>query len=149
MVDRDDVVGSVPAQPGPALGVDGELDPGAPVEPARRRPGTGSTSTSTLEVRQPRHLLADDVGLQRALARQGHVLEVAPPAQPRAGVRARWRDAVGRRVHDLDGIRAHEPLAGTGLGDLGEHPLAGDRVPDEEHLALVAGDAVTAVGDRR
>ena len=46
VVDRHDVVGAVPPQPGPALRVDGELDPGAPVE-AVLSPGTGSTSTST------------------------------------------------------------------------------------------------------
>ena len=39
VVDGHDVVGTVPAQACSALGVDGELDPGAPVEAARRRPG--------------------------------------------------------------------------------------------------------------
>ncbi len=101
-----------------------------------------------LEVRQPGHLLAHDVGLERALARQRDVLEVAAAAQPGPGARARRRHPVGRRREHRDGIRAHEALAGAGLGDPGQHPLAGQGVPHEEHLPVVPGDAVPAVGDR-
>ena len=101
-----------------------------------------------LEVGQPRELLAHDVGLERPLARQRDVLEVAAAAQPRAGIRARRRDPVGRGVEHLDGVRAHEPLAGAGSVTRATHPLAGEGVPHEDDLALVAGDAVPAVGDR-
>ncbi len=96
---------------------------------------------------QPRHLLTHDVGLERALAVQRHVLQVAAAAQPGAGPGAGRGDPVGRRGDHRHGIRADEALTGTGLGDPGEHPLTGDRVAHEEHLPLVAGDAVAAVGD--
>ena len=84
----------MPAQPGPALVVDGELDAGAPVEPVVVT-GNRLHLDVDLEVGQPGHLLAHDVGLERALARQRDVLEVAAAAQPGAGERARWRDPVG------------------------------------------------------
>jgi hypothetical protein len=34
------------------------------------------------------------------------------------------------------------------VGDLHQHPLAGQSVPDEDHPAVMAGDAVATVGDR-
>ena len=42
---------------------------------------------------------------------------------------------------------AHEALPLLGLGDARAHPLARERVPDEDDPALVPGDAVPAVGD--
>ena len=146
MVDRDHVVRTVPAQPGPTLGIHRELDAGAPVE-AVGVAGNRLDLDVELEVGQPRHLLAHDVGLERPLAVQRDVLQVAATAQPGAGPGARRGDPVGRRGDHRHGIRADEALTGTGLGDPGEHPLTGDRVAHEEHLPLVAGDAVAAVGD--
>ena len=73
----------------------------------------------------------------------------APAAAAGARPGTRGVDPVGRRREDGDGIRPHEPLTGAGLRDAGEDALAGDRVADEEHLSLVPGHAVAAVGDGR
>ena len=54
-------------------------------------PGNGLDLDVDVEVRQPGHLLAHDVGLERPLARQGDVLEVAAAAPARPGLRARRR----------------------------------------------------------
>ncbi len=57
-------------------------------------------------------------------------------------------DAVLGGVQDLDRVRAQEAGALLALRDPGHDPLAGQGVPDEQHLALGgAGDAVAAVGD--
>ena len=81
---------------------------------------------------EPGQLLAHDGRLQFALGRRLDVLEVAAAAAIRSGVRARRRDPVRRtRSQDLDGVGPQVTLAL--LGDLGEHPLAGQGVADEHH----------------
>jgi hypothetical protein len=49
---------------------------------------------------------------------------------------------------DLDGVSAAERTAGV-LGDLDGDRLTRQRVPDEDHPAIVTCDAVAAVGYRR
>ncbi len=48
----------------------------------------------------------------------------------------------------LDRVRPQEPVGGHALGDAGAHPLTRQRVPDEDHPALVARHADPAVGHR-
>ena len=148
VVDGDDLVRAVAAQPCAAVSPDRELDAGAPVQ-ATVVPGHGLDRDVDVEAGQPGELLAHHVGLEQALPRERHVLEVAPTAAARPRPRARRRDAVRRRRDHRDGIRPHETLPGTRLGHPGEHPLPGHGVPHEQHLPLVAGDAVATVGDRR
>ena len=112
-------------------------------------PGTGSTSTSTSRCASRAICSRTTSALSARWRGQRDVLEVAAAAQPGPGVRARRRHPVGRGAQHRNGIRTDEPLAGAGLGDPGEHPLAGDRVAHEEDLPVVARDAVPAVGDRR
>ncbi|CPW50268.1 Uncharacterised protein [Mycobacteroides abscessus] len=59
--------------------------------------------------------------------------------------RTQWFDAVRRRVQDLDGGAMPE----TGLtivGDLYAHPLAGERVPDEDDAPVMPGHHAAPVG---
>jgi hypothetical protein len=55
---------------------------------------------------------------------------------------------VRARLEHLDAVGADEPLALAGLGDLRGDSLTGQRVPDEDHPALVPRDAEPAVGHR-
>ena len=95
---------------------------------------------------QPLQLLGDAEGLQASLGPDLHVLEVAAAAAPGPGVWTGRLDAVGGGTQDLDGVR---PQVGGGAGgDLGPHPLPGQAVADEDHLAVGRpGHAAPAGGD--
>ena len=127
------LVRAVPAQPEPAVGVDGEAHPGPPAQTVRRRPAPArppGLAPPCPQAGQPRQLLADHVRLSPRCA-AGDVLEVAAAAAGRAGVRAAAAAPGPARAR---GPR-RRPRAGTGaavaLGEPGQHPLAGQRVPDE------------------
>lgn len=71
-----------------------------------------------------------------------------PPQRPGPAVRAGRLDAVLGRLDDGDRVGAQEAGAFLAVRDAGHDLLAGQRVPDEQDLALVrAGDAVATVGD--
>ena len=77
------------------------------------------------------------------------MLPVAAAAQARpgdTGTAAATRSGDG--LEHLDGVGAQEPVALARLGDPHPHPLARQRVPDEDDAAVVPGHAVAAVGDR-
>ena len=75
------------------------------------------------------------------------MLEVAAAAAPGTRERAGWLHPVGRRLQHLDRVGTQEPVALVALGDLDDHPLAGQRVPDEHDDAVVARDDEPAVRD--
>ncbi len=52
-----------------------------------------------------------------------------------------------RRLEHLDGVAEQEPVALPAAGDPHPDPLARQGVPDEDHAAVVPGDAVAAVRD--
>ena len=99
-----------------------------------------------LQAGDPRQLLGHPERLEPALGAELHVLEVAAPAAPRAGVRARRRDAVGRGRQDLHGVGPQVP--GGGGGDPGDDPLTRQGVAHEDdppvgcpaHAAAAGGD---------
>ncbi len=64
----------------------------------------------------------------------------------RAGVVGARRDAVGRRLDDLDGARLG--VGALGLADDGAHAVAGNGAGHEHDIAVTARDAVAAVGER-
>ncbi len=95
--------------------------------------------------------------LESPLRGKGDVLEVAAAAATGVRERARRSDAVRRRLEHLDRIATQEGL--VDLGDLHDHPLARQRVPDEDddvagldrldhRRGADARDDVAAVGDR-
>ena len=99
-----------------------------------------------VEAGDPAQLLADDRGLEPALGRQAGVLPVAAAAAAGRACGQRRLDPVGRGGQDLHRVGPGEP--GGGLGDLGQHPLAGQRVPDEDDPARrLPGHAPAALGD--
>ncbi len=75
------------------------------------------------------------------------MLEVAASAQARTGDRARRSDPIRTGPQNLHRICPPETIMAV-VGDLDQHPLTGQRVPDEYHPAFVPSDAVPAVGDR-
>jgi hypothetical protein len=92
-------------------------------------------------------LLSDDLGLQPALRGDIDMLEVATSAQAGTGDRARRSDPIHARPQNLHRICPPETIMAF-VGDLNQHPLAWQRVPDEYHPAFVPSDAVSTVGDR-
>ena len=54
---------------------------------------------------------------------------------------------MGGRLDHLDGVAEQEAVAHPTAGDPDPDALARQRVADEDHLAVVTGDAVAAVGD--
>ncbi len=147
VVDQLQVVRAVLAQARATGRVDGELDAGAPPE-AVPVPRHRLDRDRHLQTGEPLELLADHARLQRSLGRQRHVLEVAASAPARAGEGAGRGDPVGRGLQHLDRVAAQEPRTLLALGDLHDHALSRQRMPDEDHLAVVAGDAVPAVRHR-
>ena len=151
VVDLDHVVRPVLAHPPPPAGqVDVPL-PGPPAQPVRVASHRLHAHVE-LEAGQPGELLADHVRLERPLPRRRDVLEVAAAAAARAGVRAGRVDPVRRGLRHLDGVATPEPVPVGPLGDLDDDPLAGQRVPHEDHPTravggMQPGDAVAAVGD--
>ena len=74
------------------------------------------------------------------------MLPVAAAAAAGMRVRAGRGHPVRRRLADLDGVRPREP--GRDLGHPGDDPLAGQRVPDEQHgKPRRPGDAPAALRD--
>ena len=83
--------------------------------------------------------------LQPSLLGRGHVLPAAAAAAV-GDVGARWRHAMGARLDDLAGQGLEHPR--LVLGDLGEHSVAGDGAPHEDHPPVGGmGDAVASAGD--
>jgi hypothetical protein len=91
-----------------------------------------------VEVADAPQRVLDLVGLDRQLLVVGQDL----PGHP--GVLGPRGDAVGARRDDLE--QARLPVGALALGDLGADPVAREGAGDEEHVAVVAGDAVAAVG---
>ena len=80
-------------------------------------------------------LVGDNFGLQHQLPLVGNVLPLAAAALARTKVRARWLDAIGRRLqnsHEL-GSRPTRLF----LDDLDFHDLAGDGVGHENDLVFM------------
>ncbi len=147
VIDLDDLVATVLAHAAAAVAEVDVALPGAPAQPVDVT-GHRLDLDVDLEAGQAHHLLAHDAGLQRALRGQSHVLQVATAAQSRTGEPARRLDAVRRGLQHLHGVTAPEPVALGALGDLDDHALAGQRVPDEHDRAvLLPQHAVPAVGD--
>ena len=127
MVDRHHLVGPVLAKP---AGTAGEVDVLHARAPAEHRLDRLDLDVH-LEAGQPGQLLPDDGGLEVALVGGLDVLEVAATTGAGSGVGARRGHAVRRGLEHLDRVAAQEPVALTALGDLDDHPLARERVPDE------------------
>ena len=136
--DRDDLARAMLAQAGRPVRADREANPGAPAQP-RRVAGQRLDRHLALDPGHAAQLLPDHLGLDRPLRGGAGVLQVAAAASVRARVRTGRLDPVRRRLEYLDGLGAGEP--GRAAGHPGADPLAGQRVPDEHHLALVAGRA--------
>ncbi|CAL2070883.1 protein of unknown function [Streptomyces murinus] len=156
VVDALDLVRAVPAQTCVALGIDRVLHPGAPLRHLAggqlvalgRDHRAVPAGLLGREAREPPQLLGEHVRLQPALGARLGVLPVAATAAAGPGEGAGRLDAVLGRLQDAYGVRAQEAGALLALGHLRHHPLARQRVPDEEDLALGGtGDAVAAVGD--
>ena len=88
-----------------------------------RSPGTGSTSTRRSTPASRSSCSAIRSALSWRCAPELDVLEVAPAAAPRPGVRARRGHAVGGGRQDLDGVRPQ--VGGRAGGDACPDPLAG------------------------
>ena len=99
---------------------------------------------------QPLELLGDHLALEPALGagrRRAASRSRRSCPGPAYGQGASTRSLDASSTSTASARRKRGVL--VALGDLGDDPLAGQRVPDEEHPALVgAGDAVAAVGDR-
>ena len=145
------------AQPGAAVGVDRVLHAGAPGRAPRPRaacrPGPASTvpsqpASSGVSPASRCSCSAITSPLSRRWAPGLACCQSQPPHRPGPangqGASTRSLDA----LEDPHGVGAQEARALLALGDPGDDPLAGQRVPDEQHLALVGpGDAVAAVRD--
>ena len=92
-------------------------------------------------------LLGHHRRLEPALRAELDVLEVAAAAQPGPAIGQRDRDPVRTGLEHLDGVRPPEAVV-AGVGDRDPHPLARQRVPDEDDPPVVPGHAVPAVRDR-
>ncbi len=108
------LVRAVPAQPGPAVRVDGVGDPGAPAEQPAGQLLDPASRSSTSSRAEPGELLAHDRGLERALRRRrtraASRSRRSGPAR-RAGTAAH---PVRRGVEHLDGVgRQNEPPASS------------------------------------
>src|SRR5215469_14734324 len=125
----------MPAQAGRPVRADREAGPGAPAQPGRVA-GQCLDRHLALDPGDAAQLLPDHLGLDRPLRGRAGVLQVAAAAPVRARVRTRWLDPVRRGLEYLDGLGAGEP--GRAAGYPGADALAGQRVPDEHHLTLVA-----------
>ena len=154
VVDLDDVVRAVLAHPDPSAGQGDETRPGAPAQAVdvtgHRDHLEAATSSSSLSNPAEAHeLLAHDGGLQLALRGQGDVLEVAAAAQSGSGEGHGGGTRSGDGVEHLDRVAAPEPVALGALGDLEDHPLPGQGVPDEDHRGSARRPAAGRRSDRR
>jgi hypothetical protein len=138
-------MGAVPAESGLAVSVDREADPRSPPEPVRIAFDRLDHDLA-LDTRDLAEQLSDARCLQPALRAQLHMLEIAAPAAAGPGVATGRLDPVGRGVEHLHGVRP-EVRVRRG-GDPGPHPLAGERVTDEHHLAVgCPADAAATAGN--
>ena len=115
--------------------------PGPPAQPVRRRRAPPRPSTSTSRPASRAQLLADHVGLERALPRRASTCwKSQPPQRPGPGVRARRGrpgPASGSSTSTASARQNRSPVGA--LGDLDDDPLAGQRVPHEDHPARAVG----------
>ncbi len=126
-------MGAVAPETHGAAAVHRDAHPAAPTQ-AGGVTGNRLHLDGPLQSRQALQLFRNAEGLQAALCPEVHVLEVAAATAPGPGVRARGLDAVGGGGQDLDGVG---PQVGGGVGrHPGPDPLAGEAVPDEDHLAV-------------
>ena len=145
LLDVLEPVRAMAPEPHGAAAVHRHPHPTAPAQPGGVS-GNRLHLDGPLQAGQPLQLLGDAEGLQPALRPDVHVLEVAPAAPPRPGVRAGGLHAVGGGGQDFDGVR---PQVGGGAGrDPRPHPLARKAVADEDHLAVgCPAHAAPAGGD--
>src|ERR1022692_1671640 len=145
VADLDDLMGTVPAQPGDAIVAHREAHPGAPAE-ALLIAGQWLDHHDAVDAGDGAQLLADDGRLEGPLGSQAGVLPVAATAAAGAGMRAGWLDSVGCGGQDFHRVSPGELR--SGLGDPDAHLLAGPRVPHEDPppaRGSRAGDAPAAV----
>ena len=141
-----ELVGAVPAEADRALPVHRHAAPGCASASPPTSPSTGSTSTVRSMPATRASCSATRKALSRRCAAELHVLEVAAPAAPRAGVRAGRGDPVRRGRQDLDGVGPQ--VRGGGGGDPGDDPLTREGVAHEDdppvgrpaHAAAAGGD---------
>ena len=123
-------------RPGPPLGVDRELDAGAPVEPVRRRRAPARRRRRRRGAGQPVPAArATTSALSARCAGSATCWKSQPPQSPGPAYGHGGATRSGEARQHRDGIRTDEPLTGAGLGDPGEHPLAREGVAHEEDLA--------------
>jgi hypothetical protein len=126
-------MGTMPAESGLPIAVDGEPNPGPPPETVvvafDRFDDDVAPDAGDLPEK-----LCDARSLQPSLCAQLDVLEITAAAAACAGMRARRFDPVGRGVEHLDGICTQ--IRARGGRDPGPHPFARERVADEDHLAV-------------
>jgi hypothetical protein len=96
---------------------------------------------------EPVQLLSYHRGLECSLRLKRYMLEVAAAATARVGVPTWSRDAVDRGRSNRDRVASAERAAAI-FGDLDEHLLTRQSVPDEDDPTGEARDAVAAVCDR-
>ena len=121
---------------------------GAPGCASRGRavPGDRLHLDRALHAGDPLELLGHAEGLEAALRRELHVLEVAAAAAARPGVWARWGNPVGRGLQDVHGVGPQ--VRGGGGRDPGHHHLAREGVAHEDDPSVgCPGDAAAAGGD--
>jgi hypothetical protein len=104
---------------------------------------------------QPAKLLGQHLRLEAPLALQRYVAEFgaadrrAPVCPGACGIGGppEVRYPVRRGIEDFHNVRAPELGLLFGVGKPDPHPLPRDAVADEDDAALMAGNAVSAVGD--
>ena len=132
-----------PARADPAGGVQRPAHPGPPAEAVA---GQRLHRDLALHPGQSVQLLGHHEGLQLALQLGLGVLEVAAAAALRPEMPAGRVDPARIGSQHPDGLAPAE-RALADFGDLDDHPLAGQRQPNEDHPPVVAGHAMSAVGD--
>src|ERR1700685_1213756 len=116
VADLDDLMRTVPAQPGDAIVAHREPHPGAPAE-ALLIARQWLHHHVAVDAGDAAQLLADDGRLERPLGSQAGMLPVAAAAAAGAGMRTGRLDSVGCGSQDLHRVSPGE-LRG-GLGDPG------------------------------
>jgi hypothetical protein len=135
-----------------AVAVDVQADARAPAEAVRLVvAGERLDLDLAVDARHAGEGVDDDPALQLALVGEVDVAELgaADPVLGRAvdgGLGPDVRAAVRGGVEHLDRVGAPERLLGV-LRDARAHPLAGDRVRDEDHPTVVPGDGDSPVRD--
>ena len=147
---RDHLVRAVRPQPGPALIVDLVAHPGPPVEPVARcsavltppPPRRPSRSRPAAAAARPPPAV-----FSRRCAARSTCWKSQPPQSPgpAIGQRGSTRSGLGTRISTASARQKRSWLSSV-IGD--HHPLARQRVPDEDHPAAMAGHAVPTVRDR-